>query len=96
MLCESRRDDSYLQLLFLTVLFSSEKPSEETVSVLRVLPSVGVNLRCCFSCLNDSLETHLLDVSARRETETSSRETFKDMKYEKLALWRLLDDGSDV
>lgn len=63
-----------------------KKPSEETVSALRVLPSVGVNLRCCFSRLNDSSETHLLDVGARRETETSSQETFKDVKCEKLAL----------
>lgn len=46
-----------MQLLFLTVLFASEKPSLETISVLRVVPGVGVNLRCCFSCLNDSLET---------------------------------------
>lgn len=95
--CESRRDASHRQLLFLTVLFASEKPSEETISVLRVLPSVGVNLRCCFSCLNDSSETHLLDVGAQRERQKQAAERHLKMwngknvqHYGLVALVRLL------
>lgn len=64
--------------------------------VLRVLPSVGVNLMCCFSRLNDSLETHLLDIGAQRETERRSQKTFKDIICEQLALWLWSGYDSDV
>lgn len=65
-LSEIRGNDSRLRRLFLTA-FVWKAPRGDDPGPQRHAKSVGVNLRCCLTCLSDSSETHFLDVCARRE-----------------------------